>query len=134
MRHRGGMGCATIGPQDCNPDRNPGGAVCCLGGADTSMCTDANAQIIQASNYDQSCKTKSDCLAVGEGNACYPCVIACTSAAINIGAKDQYIADVAKTTAGMQGGGVFCGCPAEFGPCCIDGVCHADIQCSTSLH
>ena len=26
-----GMGCAgTIGPQDCNPDRNPGGAVCCL--------------------------------------------------------------------------------------------------------
>jgi len=25
-----GIGCAEIGPQDCNPDINPGGAVCCL--------------------------------------------------------------------------------------------------------
>jgi hypothetical protein len=25
----GGM-CPNLGPQDCNPDRNPGGAVCCL--------------------------------------------------------------------------------------------------------
>jgi hypothetical protein len=23
-------GCAQVGPQDCNPDRNPGGAICCL--------------------------------------------------------------------------------------------------------
>ena len=22
--------CPNIGPQDCNPDRNPGGAYCCL--------------------------------------------------------------------------------------------------------
>src|SRR5690242_1628026 len=22
--------CPVIGPQDCNPERNPGGAVCCL--------------------------------------------------------------------------------------------------------
>jgi hypothetical protein len=26
----GPAGCANVGPQDCNPDRNPGGAVCCL--------------------------------------------------------------------------------------------------------
>lgn len=26
----GGHPCPNIGPQDCNPDRNPGGAVCCL--------------------------------------------------------------------------------------------------------
>ena len=25
-----GIGCARVGPQDCNPDRNPGGAYCCL--------------------------------------------------------------------------------------------------------
>jgi len=29
-----GSGClpdaGVVGPQDCNPDRNPGGAVCCL--------------------------------------------------------------------------------------------------------
>jgi hypothetical protein len=26
----GGHACANRGPQDCNPDRNPGGAFCCL--------------------------------------------------------------------------------------------------------
>ena len=26
----GGPNCAKVGPQDCNPDRNPGGAACCL--------------------------------------------------------------------------------------------------------
>jgi hypothetical protein len=26
----GGHACANPGPQDCNPDRNPGGAFCCL--------------------------------------------------------------------------------------------------------
>jgi hypothetical protein len=26
----GGNACANPGPQDCNPDRNPGGAFCCL--------------------------------------------------------------------------------------------------------
>jgi hypothetical protein len=27
----GGYQCPNKGPQDCNPDRNPGGAFCCLG-------------------------------------------------------------------------------------------------------
>jgi len=26
----GGNHCPNAGPQDCNPDRNPGGAFCCL--------------------------------------------------------------------------------------------------------
>ena len=26
----GGNRCPNQGPQDCNPDRNPGGAFCCL--------------------------------------------------------------------------------------------------------
>jgi hypothetical protein len=26
----GGHSCPVVGAQDCNPDRNPGGAFCCL--------------------------------------------------------------------------------------------------------
>jgi hypothetical protein len=87
--------------------------------------------MIQASNYDQSCKN-TDCIAVGEGNACYTCLISCTNATINVQAKSQYDADVAKTLARRLAGSPFCGCPAESGPCCIAGVCRADIQCSMS--
>ncbi len=97
-----------------------------------TTCTDANIQLIQASNYDQSCKTDSDCIAVGEGNACYPCVIECTNAAINVGAHARYLSDVAKTSAASQTGG-FCGCPAEFFPCCRGGTCSADFQCQNAL-
>lgn len=30
----GTASCPIRGPQDCNPDRNPGGAICCLPGSD----------------------------------------------------------------------------------------------------
>jgi hypothetical protein len=93
-----------------------------------SSCTDANIQLIQASNYDQSCTTASDCIAVGEGNACYPCVIACRTAAISASAKGKYLSDVAKTPAADQDG-VFCGCPESFNLCCRGGTCHADSLC-----
>jgi hypothetical protein len=102
-------------------------AVACTG-SHTVTCTDANVQLIQASNYDQSCKTASDCIAVAEGNACYPCVIACPTAAINASARGQYLSDVAKTSGGSQSD-VMCGCPAEFSPCCRGGTCRADVQC-----
>lgn len=37
-----GMGlCPNVGPQDCNPDRNPGGAVCCLPCPNGTKATDA---------------------------------------------------------------------------------------------
>ncbi len=90
-------------------------------------CTDANSQLIQASSYDQSCKVDSDCVAVGEGNACYACQIACPNAAINASAKARYLADIPKTAATGQ----FCGCPAAFNPCCRAGICHADLQCQS---
>jgi hypothetical protein len=102
-------------------------AVACTG-SHTVTCTDANVQLIQASNYDQSCATTSDCVAVGEGNACYPCAIACPTAAINASARAQYLSDVAKTSGSSQGD-VTCNCPAEFAPCCRGGTCHADSQC-----
>jgi len=115
--------CTARALVDCGPS-----AICCV---QTTTCTDANVQLIQASNYDQSCTTNSDCIAVGEGNACYVCEIECTSAAINKSAESQYKADVAKTPAAE--GGALCGCPAEFGPCCRGGTCHADLQCQNPL-
>jgi hypothetical protein len=122
-----GVNCGKIGPQNCNPDHNPGGAVCCL-----AECTDANTQTIQASNYDQSCSADSDCVAVGEGNACFECALVCANAAINVAAHAQYLADVAKTFAGSKiGGGCAVNCPANFGGCCRAGTCHADFQCAT---
>jgi hypothetical protein len=89
--------------------------------------------MIQASNYDQSCASNSDCIAVGEGNACFSClIVGCTNAAINVKAKPQYDADVAKTVAGQLASSPFCGCPMSSGPCCVGGVCRADFQCSSS--
>ena len=125
----GGSSCSTVGSQDCNPNRNPGGAFCCLDQS-PSECTDANVQLIRASDYNQSCNADSDCVAVPEGNACYPCVIACTSAAIRITAKAQYSKDVARTT-GARAGATTCFCPREWEPCCVAGKCHADVECST---
>jgi hypothetical protein len=115
---------------DCNPAQTGPGSFCCLD--PPPECTDANVQMIQASNYDQSCSTVSDCLAVDEGNACFSdCFLACRNAAINVKDAARYDADVAKTLAGRLAGGT-CFCPAESGPCCIGGVCRADIQCSMS--
>jgi hypothetical protein len=74
--------------------------VCIEGQATESLsCDDPDAQVIQASNYDQSCATDSDCVAVGEGNFCYPGAGTCPSAAIRTSALGQYQADVSKTYA-----------------------------------
>lgn len=37
----GGQRCANRGPQDCNPDRNPGGAFCCVPCPDGTKANDA---------------------------------------------------------------------------------------------
>ena len=127
----GGSSCSkVIGSVNCNPAQTGPGSFCCLD--PPPECTDANVQMIQASNYDQWCNTNSDCIAVGEGNACYTCLISCANAAINVRAKSQYDADVEKTLAGRLAGAPICGCPMSSGPCCVGGVCRADIQCSMS--
>jgi hypothetical protein len=126
----GGSRCTTsMASLECMAGPNPGGAFCCMD--PPAPCTDANVQTIQASNYDQTCKTDADCVAVGEGNACYACVIECTSATINVNAKSRYLTDVAKTSAGRYAGSAGCHCPEHvgFGPCCIAGACHYDTQC-----
>ncbi len=49
------------------------GSVVGSSGSGPATCTDASAQTILASNFDQSCKTDSDCIAVAEGTAFPPC-------------------------------------------------------------
>jgi len=39
----GGSPCPRVGSQDCNPDRNPGGAFCCLPCPDGKKTNDAGA-------------------------------------------------------------------------------------------
>ncbi len=104
---------------------------CCLdkacafsSGASIVDCTDANAQIIEASNYDQSCKTDSDCVAVAEGNACDPGFRNCPTATINVGDMAKYNADVAMTNAASCG--ALSGCLDEPSPCCNGGACVTD--------
>jgi hypothetical protein len=52
----------TVGPQDCNPDRNPGGAVCCL----PSVMCGAGETCVQASSGN-ACRIGC---APDAGNAC----------------------------------------------------------------
>ncbi len=90
-------------------------------------CTDANAQLIQAANYDQACTVDKDCVAVSEGNFCYPGTGNCPNAAISQSAYAQYQADVAKTRAASCYAPGSCG--DEPGPCCVAGKCQAGLQC-----
>jgi hypothetical protein len=94
-------------------------------------CSDANAQLIQASNYDQSCAADTDCVAVAEGNFCYPGAGNCPNAAISKSANAQYQADTAKTrAASCPAPG---GCVDESGPCCVGGKCQVGGQCASAL-
>jgi hypothetical protein len=109
-------------PADCE---GVGATVyCCISNICTTTppaCTLANAQPIQAANYDQACSKDSDCVAVGEGNACLAGELDCFRAAINSGAYAQYKADVAKTNAAVCSAGSFC---PNVGPlCCRNGMC-----------
>jgi hypothetical protein len=118
--------CATA--QDCYNTRSSDTETlfCCIEGTcaysegtDILPCTDANVQLIQASNYDQSCRTASDCILVAEGNFCQSA--GCPNAAINISAYARYQADVAKTNAAICGG--ITSCLGLAGVCCQNGVC-----------
>jgi hypothetical protein len=104
----------------------PVGSVCCL---HVLCAADAKVQLIQASDYDQSCIVDSDCVEVYVGNAC-SCEIGCRSAMgpINKAAEPQYTADLA------NGPQVACSCappppvsegaePVEPVVCCVGGQC-----------
>jgi hypothetical protein len=122
------VSCASA--QDCAGGPIPAGpgVWCCLEQAcvygqsaiEAAPCTDAAAQAIQASNYDQSCNIDSDCIAVS-ANFCF---IICPNAAINKSAYAQYRADFART---VCGGVTSCG--SIGGPCCRSGSCQMGDQC-----
>jgi hypothetical protein len=92
---------------------------------------DGNLPGFSAANYDQSCDTDADCVAVSDLALCSPCRLACTNTAINHSAESQYRADLADLGV-TQDTSVACFCPAEFSPCCIDNQCRADLQCGIS--
>ncbi len=127
---------ASTTPVDCSVHIPSGPAVyCCLSGtciygdaAIASTCRDPGGQMIKASNYDQSCASDSDCVAVTEGDFCVPGANVCPMATINKGALAQYQADVAKTQAAVCG--AFAGCPSLTNPCCRRGMCQAGNGCS----
>lgn len=110
-------------PRDC-PMHLGSQVYCCTEntcGVDVpDACADGGEHPIQASNYDQSCMTDLDCVAIAEGNAC-SLIDPCANAAINKGALAQYQSDIAQVPCFE-----LAGCPAEFGPCCRHGSCQTD--------
>jgi len=94
-------------------------------------CDDPDAQVIQASNYDQSCATDSDCVPVAEGTRCHPGGGGwCPTAAIRTSALAQYQADVFKSSANACIALGFC--PNYAGPCCHAGTCRMNQGCVAS--
>ena len=127
---------ACTSPDDCAIHIPAGPAVfCCLGGtcvfgeaALASTCDDPGGQTIKASNYDQSCASDSDCVAVTEGDFCVPGANVCPMATISKSGLAQYQADVAKTQAAVCG--AFAGCPELGTPCCRSGTCQPGVSCT----
>ena len=122
---------ACASPDDCVPLGFP---ACCMGktcvlNPPDDLCPDAQVQLVQASNYDQSCKTDGDCIAVAEGNGCDVGAFNCPNAAINKGAYAQYQSDVAETASALCRAPS--GCGAGFGPCCRGGKCQMGSGCSS---
>jgi hypothetical protein len=131
------IACAV--PEDCTGVPTGPVVSCCINKAcvsgeaavDALNCTDADVELILASNYDQSCHNDSDCVGVAEGNFCVAGAGNCASAAaINKGAYSQYQADVAKTNAAICRAASSCG--SSFGPCCRHGLCQMGVECADS--
>jgi hypothetical protein len=117
----GGNACARIGTQDCNPDLNPGGAVCCL-----ERACGGTPHPIAVDSYDQSCVTSADCVLVSTGDMCAPC-FGCELGAINRNAQARHDADVASFPYGTTRLG--CDCVAPPALCCVGGRCQSDPLC-----
>jgi hypothetical protein len=124
-------------PSDCIDFPIGEGAVaCCLdqtciygqAAINAVACTDADVELILASNYDQSCQADSDCAGVAEGNFCLAGARDCPSAAINKSAYGRYQADVAGTNAAICSAVSGCG-GFPTSPCCRSGSCQWGAEC-----
>jgi hypothetical protein len=119
--------------QDC-PYQDGLQVHCCVDGAciygdqaAATMCTDPNAEFIDASSYDQSCQIDSDCVGVAIGDFCHPNA-GCPNAAINKAALPRYKADIAKTY-GAGSCTALSSCGFYQGPCCRRGICGMNTDC-----
>jgi hypothetical protein len=126
----GGGPCTLVGPeQACSPDQ-VGGTFCCAVAPDAS-CPDGG---IQASNYDQTCVTDSDCVAISANESCSLCGLVCTNATINARAQAQYLSDIANTTASLTSQRMACtGDCGVNSACCVSGRCEWGTQCNAPL-
>ncbi len=133
---RAGEGDAAVGagtavcasPNDC-PFHEGLQLYCCIDQACTADAPDACAgggqRPVLASNYDQSCATDTDCIAIAEWDGCFP-LGNCPTAAISKSADAQYQSDVAKAPCFETSG-----CVATFGPCCRNGACAMNEACGS---
>jgi hypothetical protein len=122
-----GAPCTLVGtPHDCNPD-TPGGSFCCVLDFDGGGCKGT----IHASDYDQSCSTDTDCVAISANDSCRLCALGCTNEAINVGALARYQSDIGETTATLSDARLACAgdCVVNPPPCCMGGKCQVGLQC-----
>jgi hypothetical protein len=83
---------------------------------------DAAVEVIQASDYDQTCAVDTDCVSITEGSSCNACTLNCSNAAISTRSMAQYNADTANILLAA-----FELCPSSCGgpqsACCRSGKC-----------
>lgn len=85
-----------------------------------ASCSSSTCGSIQASDYDQSCSTRSDCVAVAEGDSCKGLFcVDCANAAINVSAQAEYEAALQS----IKGPTGICPCPEGATVTCDAGVC-----------
>ena len=119
--------CTLVGPpQACSPDQ-VGGSFCCAPVFDGGGCKGP----IEASSYDQSCTTDTDCVAISAQDSCSLCAFNCNNATINVSAMTRYESDIDYTTANFSSHGLACltACIQEGAPCCVGGTCQLGSQC-----
>ena len=99
---------------------DPGWPTCCVDGVCAYglgslpiVCPDASTLLVRPSNYDHSCKTDSDCVAVPEGDPCVSGGVSCKTTAISMSAYAQYQSDVANNATSCGNDGP---CPPDPAP------------------
>jgi hypothetical protein len=86
----------------------------------TDQTSDERCVDIQPTNYDQSCKADSDCVAITSGQACTGYDCACANAAIN---KDDLQSYEQLHSTVQPGPGPLCECPALGFAHCAESKC-----------
>jgi|HubBroStandDraft_1064217.scaffolds.fasta_scaffold53392_2 hypothetical protein len=93
------------------------------GSSEAGVGADAEACLISASNYDQSCSADTDCRVVTSTDYCSVHCL-CGGSAINVGALAQFNKEISETPLGSGAlGRTGCPCPPSYAPCCRAGKC-----------